>query len=219
MNTCYIICAGDADKIEIRKEKGDLIIAADNGLSHCRRNGIVPDLLVGDFDSLGYVPDGQNVLTLPVAKDDTDTSFAVKYAMEKGYRRFILFGAAGGKRPEHTYANMALLAFISKNGAQGFMDCGSYTITAITDSEIRFLDKLQEDVSVFSFDNRSEGVTEEGLLYSLTDAVMKNTMVTGISNSFTGQESRISVKKGTLLVYYAGKPSDAVVLNNTEAEK
>ena len=81
MKTCYIICAGDADKIEIRKEKDDLIIAADNGLTHCRRNGIVPDLLVGDFDSLGYVPDGQNVLTLPVAKDDTDTSFAVKYAM------------------------------------------------------------------------------------------------------------------------------------------
>lgn len=219
MNTCYIICAGDADKIEIQKESGDLIIAADNGLTHCLRNGIVPDLVLGDFDSLGYIPDGQNVLTLPVAKDDTDTSFAVKSAMEKGYRRFILFGAAGGKRPEHTYANMALLAFIAQNGAQGFMDCGGYTITAITDSELRFPENLQGDVSVFSFDDRSEGVTEEGLLYSLTDAVMVNSMVTGISNSFTGQESRISVKKGTLFVYFAGKPSDATVLKNAETEK
>ena len=212
MNTCYIICAGDADKIEIRREKGDLIIAADNGLSHCRRNGVVPDLLIGDFDSLGYIPEGQNVLTLPVAKDDTDTLFAVKYALGKGYRRFVFFGAAGGKRPEHTYANMALLAFLSKNGAQGFMDCGGYTITAITDAEIRFSENLRGDVSVFSFDDRSEGVTEEGLLYSLTDAVMVNTMVTGISNSFTGKKSRIGVKKGTLVVYYAGKPSDAAVV-------
>ena len=81
MKTCYIVAAGDADKINIERDDGDIIIACDAGLEHCRLNNVVPDMLIGDFDSLGYIPECENKIVLPVAKDDTDTSYAVKYAM------------------------------------------------------------------------------------------------------------------------------------------
>lgn len=211
MKTCYIIAAGDAEKIVFERSKNDLVIACDAGLKHCECNKIVPDMIIGDFDSLGYIPEKENTLVLPVAKDDTDTSFAVKYAMDKGYDRFVIFGGTGGKRPEHTYANIALLALISKNGGEGFLACDDYTITAITDSKINFKSGLRGDVSVFSFDTHSFGVTEKGLLYSLTDAMLENSIVIGISNSFTGQESCISVEKGTLIIYFSAKISDITI--------
>lgn len=206
MRTCYIICAGDADIISINKSDGDYIIAADAGFKHCERNNIEPDLITGDFDSLGFMPDKKNIVRLPVKKDDTDTFAAVKIGLKKGYSRFVLFGASGGARPEHTYANIAVLAYISKLGGTAFMDCGSYTVTAVTNGVISFPDYFKGDISVFSFDNESNGVCERGLEYSLEDAVMKNVTVTGISNSFTGKESSVSVKEGTLIIYYSGKP-------------
>lgn len=211
MNTCYIICAGDADKIDIKKNDGDIIIAADAGLRHCEKNGIQPDFILGDFDSLGFIPKNNNVMVLPVQKDDTDTFAAVKFGLEKGYDRFVFFAAHGGKRPEHTYANIAVLAYLSKHGKTAFMDCGNYTITAVTNGKISFPDYMTGDISVFSFDNESTGVCETGLLYSLNDAELKNCVVTGISNSFTGKESSISVKNGTLIIYYSGTPDDAVL--------
>lgn len=211
MSICYIIGAGDCNKICISKNENDLIIAADSGLEYCKRDNIAPDMIIGDFDSLGYVPENNNVLVLPVEKDDTDTSFAVKYAMEKGYKQFVIFGATGGRRADHTYANISLLGYISKYGGKGFLDCGDYTITAITDSKISFPAYMQGDISVFSFENISRGVTESGLLYNFCNADVENCIVTGVSNSFTGQESSVSVKDGTLIIYFSGKFSDVTI--------
>ncbi len=223
MKTCYIICAGDADSIQINKNKDDIIIAADAGLLHCIKNNISPDLIIGDFDSLGFnpktenktngfsLPDKDDIIALSVEKDDTDAFSAVKEGIKRGFKRFIFFGAHGGKRPEHAYANISLLAYLSKNKKTAFMDCGKYTITAITDSKITFPPYLKGNISVFSFDNESIGVYEKGLLYGLNDAKIENYTVTGISNSFIGEKSEISVKKGTLIIFYDGKPDDIVV--------
>ena len=211
MSVCYIVSAGDCSRIDIEKKETDLIIAADKGLEYCRHDGIVPDIIVGDFDSLGYCPGSDNVITLPVEKDDTDTSFAVKYAMDKGYKKFVIFGGTGGKRADHTFANIALLSFISKNGGVGFLVADDYTITAITDSTIKFSSALKGDISVFSFDTVSYGVTETGLYYNYNNAEVKNCIVTGVSNSFTGQESTVSVKDGTLIIYFSGNFSDCTI--------
>lgn len=211
MKTCYIIAAGDAEKIIIERNEEDLVIACDAGLKHCEKNNIVPDMIIGDFDSLGYIPENENTIVLPVAKDDTDTSFAVKFAMDRGYNRFVIYAGTGGRRPEHTYANIALLAYISKKGSQGYLACDNCTVTSVTDSKISFKSGLKGDISVFSFDNESAGVTEKGLLYAFSDAVLENSIVTGISNSFTGQESSVSVKRGTLIVYFSGNFSDATI--------
>lgn len=208
MKTCYIICAGDVFGIDIKKSEGDFIIAADGGLFHCRKYNISPDLVVGDFDSLGYTPDTENFIKLPVEKDDTDTSFAVKYAMKKGYKKFIIYGAVGGKRPEHTYANIALGAFISKEGGQALVKGDGYVITAVTGEKVVFNKSCKGDISVFAFDSSVTGVTEKGLKYTLNNAEMKNSQVTGISNSFTGEQAEISVKTGTLIIFYCGTEND-----------
>ena len=211
MSICYIVAAGDCKKISINKNIDDLVIAADAGVKYCKRDNINPDIIVGDFDSLGYTPKEDNVISLPVAKDDTDTSFAVKYAMDKGYKKFVIFGATGGERADHTFANIALLSFISKSGCEGYLDCDGYTVTSITNSEISFPDYMKGDISVFSFDNVSYGVTEKGLLYRLSDADIENCNIKGVSNSFIGQKSSVSVKDGTLLIYYSGNFSDATI--------
>lgn len=214
MSVCYIVAAGDCEKISIEKKEKDLVIAADAGVKYCERDNIVPDVIIGDFDSLGFTPDTGNVISLPVVKDDTDTSFAVKYAMDKGYKKFVIFGATGGKRADHTFANIALLSFISKNGCEGYLECDGYTVTSVTDAVISFPDYLKGDVSVFSFDSISHGVSEKGLLYSLSDADIRNSDITGVSNSFTGNRSSVSVIDGTLIVYYSGKFSDATIDKN-----
>lgn len=211
MSKCYIIGAGDCEKISIDKKEDDFVIAADGGLKYCERDNITPDIILGDFDSLGFVPEQENTYALPVEKDDTDTSFAVKYAMKKGYNKFVIFGATGGKRADHTYANIALLAYISKNGGIGFLDCGDYTITAITNSKISFPEYMKGDVSVFSFDTVSHGVTETGLYYNFDNADVENSIVTGVSNSFTGQKSSVSVREGTVIIYFSGKFSDVSI--------
>lgn len=211
MSICYIIGAGDCEKIKINKKEKDFIIAADGGLKYCERDNVKPDLILGDFDSLGYVPERENVYMLPVEKDDTDTSFAVKYAMKKGYNKFVIFGGTGGKRADHTYANIALLSYISKSGGIGFLDCGSYTITAITNSKISFPEYMKGDISVFSFDTVSHGVTETGLYYNFENTDVENSIVTGVSNSFTGQKSSVSVREGTLIIYFSGKFSDVTI--------
>ena len=211
MKTCYIVAAGDANDINIEKEENDIIIACDAGLEHCRNNRINPDYVIGDFDSLGFIPQNNNVIILPVEKDDTDTSYAVKYAMENGFTRFVIFCGTGGKRPEHTYANIALLGFISKNCGEAFLVDKSCVITAITDSVIHFDENMSGDISVFSFDTRSCGITEKGLKYSLDNVTLNNTDIIGVSNSFIGMKSSVSVEKGTLIIYFSGKISDITI--------
>lgn len=71
---------------------GDLLIAADGGLAHLSRRGLTPHLVVGDFDSLGWTPEGDNVLRHPAEKDDTDTMLAVRTGLERGHRDFLLLG-------------------------------------------------------------------------------------------------------------------------------
>ncbi len=211
MSVCYIIAAGECNGINIDKKNSDIVIAADAGLRHCENYGILPDIVVGDFDSLGAVPCCDNVIKLPVEKDDTDTSFAVKYAMKKGFYEFVIFGGTGGKRSDHTFANIALLSFISKNGGKGFLDCGDYTVTAITDAKVSFPEYMKGDISVFSFDTKAYGVTETGLYYNFDNNDVENSVVTGVSNSFTGQKSSVSVKDGTLIIYFSGKFSDCTI--------
>ena len=204
MSVCYIIAAGDCGKINIDKNADDIIIAADGGVDYCIRDNIVPDIIIGDFDSAKAVPENDNVIRLPVEKDDTDTFYAVKYAMGRGFCRFVIYGGTGGKRPDHTFANIALLAFIADNSCEGFMYYNDYTVTAIKNSRLSFSENAIGDISVFSYNEKAYGVIESGLKYSLCDAELTNTVPLGVSNSFTGSKSFIEVKDGILLIYFEG---------------
>ena len=91
MSRCVIFCAAGFERLAVPMEPEDFVIAADGGLRHTERLGIVPDVILGDFDSLGRVPAGSNVF--PVEKDDTDAMLAVRRGLSLGYRDFLLYGS------------------------------------------------------------------------------------------------------------------------------
>ena len=88
MAKCVIFCAGGFDGLIEPINESDFVIAADGGFVHVQRLGLMPQLILGDFDSLGYTPEGAQVF--PVEKDDTDAMLAVRVGLEKGYREFLL---------------------------------------------------------------------------------------------------------------------------------
>ena len=115
---CYIVGSRPPGEIALARGRAALVIAADGGLRHLEAQGLTADLIVGDFDSLGRVPEGDNILRHPVEKDDTDMLLAVRTGLDRGYRVFVLYGGLGG-RLDHTYANLQVLNFLASRGASG----------------------------------------------------------------------------------------------------
>ena len=196
----YIIGAGDFFGLRETPDDSDYVIAADAGYEYCRINNIIPDLVLGDFDSLGIAPKHPNVVQLPVEKDDTDTMFAIKTGLEKGYRHFYIYGGLGGKRSDHTVANLQSLIYLSNRNARGWLFGENCVWTAIKNGSISI--KGEGNVAVFFIDGVSRGVTLRGLKYELEDAEISSDFPLGVSNSMAAVEATIEVKNGTLLVMY-----------------
>lgn len=182
-------------------EEGDLLLAADSGLTHLERRGLVPHLIVGDFDSLGHVPEGDNIIRHPVEKDDTDTMLAIKTGLERGYRNFVLYGCLGG-RLDHAYANLQALVFLACQGAAGWLLGNGIAVTAIRNGQLDFAPGHEGVISVFCPGGEARGVTLSGLYYPLRDAVLTSAFPLGVSNRFTGKAASVSVEDGTLLVMW-----------------
>lgn len=197
---CYIIGAGDFFGLRETPDDSDYVIAADAGYEYCVENLIIPDLVLGDFDSLGSAPKHPNVVQLPVEKDDTDTMFAIKLGLERGYRRFYLYGGLGGKRPDHTIANLQSLSYMLGHGARGWLFGEGYVWTAIRNTSVRI--EGGGDVAVFCPNGRAEGVSIKGLKYELCDAEITSDFPLGVSNGFKDSHAEISVANGTLLIMY-----------------
>ena len=199
---CWIVGAGDFWPSAFTPRPGDFVIAADGGLAHLQRIGATADLALGDFDSLGHVPKGENVLTYPPEKDDTDMMLAVKEGLRRGYGRFALLGGLGG-RLGHTLANVQALMYLAKHGARGLLIGERETVTAVTDGEIRFSSAHAGYISIFCLDAPAKGVTLRGLKYPLEDAVLTSSVALGVSNEFTGAEAVVSVSSGTLVIVWS----------------
>ena len=198
--TCYIVGAGPLDPREIKINGDAYIIAADGGYSFLKELGIIPDMLLGDFDSLGEPPEHPNTIRVdPVDKDDTDMMLAVKTGLGMGFGHFVIYGGLGG-RLDHTLANIQTLAYISKHKARGYLIGGGMTVTALTDGEIRFDENCRGYISVFCHGGEAEGVYERGLKYSLENARLTPDMPLGVSNEFTGKPSSVSVARGTVII-------------------
>ncbi len=207
---CYIFGAGEYEGIIFPNiNDDDLVIAADGGLSLLQQQGITPDIILGDFDSYPAVPpqtQNTEVLVYPVEKDDTDMMLAAKYGLKKGCQCFYLYGGIGG-RLDHTLANIQLLAWLSHQGAKGFLYGNRTILTAITNDtleipEINDKPNQQIRLSVFCYGETAEGVTIKGCKYNVEDATWNNQYPIGVSNMLTGQPARITVKRGTILIYW-----------------
>ena len=197
---CYIFGAGDVTPLQSRPAAGDYVIAADGGWNTCRAAQITPDLLLGDFDSLGEAPDFANVERVPVEKDDTDMMLAVKRGLALGQREFHLYGGMGGRRTDHTIANLQALLYLAAHGARGWLyGCGE-VYTAIRNDRIVLPARERGILSVFCMGEPARGVTIRGAQYELEDAELTADFPLGVSNHFTGNKIKISVKGGSLLI-------------------
>ena len=205
MGICYVIGAGECEKIDINRTKEDYVICADAGYSAALKNGIEPDLTVGDFDSFGSIPQGKNVIVHPPEKDDTDSMLAVKIGLEKGYKTFILYGMLGG-RLDHTFANRQLLSFLCEHGAKGLLVGSHYHVTAVKNDSISFKKENEGMISVFSLSNQSLGIDIKGLKYQVTNFSLSSSNPMAVSNEFMKTDSLVSVENGTLAVMWEGKP-------------
>ena len=114
----------------------------------------------------------------------------------------MILGALGGERNDHSVANIQLLHYIATKGARGTIYHGDEVFTAFSDGTLKLGADLKGYVSVFSLTDESRGVTIENLKYPLDNATLYSYMPIGVSNEFLGEESRIEVKDGTLLVVY-----------------
>lgn len=208
--TCYVVGAGENFGLNFSPLPHDMVIAADAGLLYLEQAEIFADLVIGDFDSLKHIPQHPNVRKLEAEKDDTDMLAAVREGLKLGYERFHIYCGMGG-RIDHTLANLQLLAFLSQSGKRGLLFDKTNVITAITDQTLAFREIASGVISIFSCTDKSTGVTLQGLKYPLNNAVLTNTFPLGVSNEFTGRESAVTVKDGTLLVVMPQEAKEKIV--------
>lgn len=200
MASCVILCAGGFDGLAAPVEKDDYIIAADGGYLHTKALGLTPHCILGDFDSLGFTPEGAQVF--PVEKDDTDAMLAVRKGLSLGYKRFVIYGALEGPRLDHTLAACQTLLFLVKEGAQGVLVGKNQTVTTVSNGSLCFPADTRGTLSLFAMGAPVTGVTLEGLYYTLQNGSLSADFPLGVSNHFVGESATVTAEQGTLLVFY-----------------
>lgn len=196
---CAIITGGEYCPLRNIKE-ASFVIACDKGYSYALSSGITPDAVLGDFDSHS-VPDSDNIdiVVLPKEKDDTDTMFAVRYALERAPDEIYFYCAEGG-RPDHFIGNIQAAAFAAKNGitARIFGNGSDYRIFS---KGIQFFPKDNfSQLSALSLSDECRGVCINGAAYPLDRALLGNCFPVGISNEWTESVISVSVESGIMMV-------------------
>ena len=177
----------------------DFIIACDSGLYHTDALGVAPDLIIGDFDSHPAPHTAVETIRLPCEKDDTDTVYAVREAVRRGFSDFLLLGVVGG-RLDHTLGNVSILLFLDSHGLRGKIvdDTSEYEIVSSTPVMIP---DTYAFFSLLNISGKADGVTVTGAKYPLTDAGIDCEYQYGISNEVVPKDTAtVSVRDGRLLL-------------------
>ena len=184
-------------------QPGDFVVACDAGYRNAERLGLRPDLIVGDFDSAPQPKTEHETIVLPHVKDDTDTEYAAKLVSEKGFDEVLLLGALGGRRVEHTLANLCTGLGLEQRGIRAALQDERSRITFVLPGESRCYPKEEFFYfSAFPMEGRAEGVCEKGSFYELEDAVLTAGYPLGVSNEYAEGSSciTISTRQGALVV-------------------
>lgn len=203
MGKCIVFCAAEFDRLACPIEPEDYVIAADGGLQHTQALGIEPQEILGDFDSLGYIP--QDARVFPVEKDDTDAMLAARRGLALGFREFLYYGSLDGKRLDHTVANYQTLQYLADHGARGYLVGQDFLVTVVKEGTIFFPEGTEGLLSVFCLGADARGVSLRGLYYPLEGGTLTAGFPLGVSNHFTGAPAEISVEEGSLLVMWERK--------------
>lgn len=189
---------GDPSFYKNELKEDDFVITADAGADFAQRLGVKINVAIGDFDTLDVkkiVAD--EIIKLNPEKDYTDSFEAVFLAKERGFSEVLMFGASGS-RLDHSLANIFLLKK-AKDMAINLTLCDENNIVYITENELLVKKKEGYHLSVIQL-TEAIGITLKGLYYPLNEKDAALGDMIGISNEFTEEEAKISVKKGTLLV-------------------
>ena len=183
MKRCLIIAGGDYAPIG-PVEEGDFVLACDRGYAHALREGITPDLILGDFDSYtGALPAEIPVLRYPPEKDDTDTMLAVYWAAEQGYEAVRLCCAFGG-RLDHLLSNIQTLHYALEAGMEAEASDENTLLRVLRPGVYRLPYRAGWSLSLLALTERVEGLTIRGAKYEVEGITLCNPTTLGQSNAF-----------------------------------
>ena len=204
MRRCFVFAAADFYGLRESPRSGDFLVAADAGYLLCRKIGLSPDLLIGDFDSMPLPdapPNLPHVERVPVRKDDTDAMLALKAGLSRDCAEFYLYGAAGGPRMDHTLANLQGLLYLRRHKARGYLYDKNFVWTVIENESLDIPRTVPDGLlSVFAVGGPASGVTIQGTLYPLDNASLSPDFPLGVSNHIAAESASVSVRNGAALV-------------------
>lgn len=198
-----VIFANGRLSLPVRIDDQDLLIAADGGSLHCIELGLVPEVVVGDLDSLSdedlskLKNHGAKIIRYPTHKDFTDLELALQHALELGAHEILIYGALGN-RWDQTVANLLLAG--AYPAAQIRLVDGSQEISYIHSGESRILEGYPGDtVSLIPVGGAAVGITTDGLEYPLRNETLGFGETRGVSNVLLGERAEIMLDKGMLV--------------------
>ena len=202
MGRCVIVGGADINNYAFIREKlcaDDYVIFCDSGLKHLESLQVQPSLIVGDFDSHVNPHLDVETIVLPCEKDDTDTVFAVKDAIKRGFDDFMLIGVVGAKL-DHTLGNVSILLYLDSLGKKGCIIDDYSEMEIVSDKSV----SITDDYSFFSLltiTGCAKGITITGAKYPLKDGEITCEYQYGISNEvLPGATATVSVNNGKLLL-------------------
>ena len=202
MSRCVIIGGADIHNypyIQTLLREDDVFIYCDSGLKHRQALQRAPHLIVGDFDSHPQPQTQVETIVLPCEKDDTDTVFAVKEALRRGFRDFLLLGVVGG-RLDHSLGNVSILLYLDAQGAKGQIVDDFSQMELVGPAPVSIPDSFAF-FSLLNISGIAEGITIRNAKYPLENAVITPQYQFGISNEvLPGQTATVSVTNGRLLL-------------------
>lgn len=207
MKKCIIITSyieGDLLQL-IGNFDADLILCADGGYDHAKAAGIIPDFLIGDFDSIQSFSDPEiEKIVYPSEKDDTDTGLCLSTALEHGCKDILILGGLGG-RLDHTISNIELITGKIHLADSIMIKDRHNSCVVIKDGSITLKKQENQFISVFSMTEKSYGVSEFGVKYPLDKVTLPFGSTLGTSNEYVNDTAEISVENGILLIVLSDK--------------
>ena len=202
MKRCVIVGGAginNYDYIRSRLYADDYIVFCDSGLRHLEPLQVKPSLIVGDFDSHDNPHLDVETIVLPCEKDDTDTVFAVKEAIKRGFDYFLLIGVVGA-RLDHTLGNVSILLYLDLIGKKGFI-IDDYSEMEIVSKEPAYIEDSYAFFSLLNVSGTAKGITIENAKYLLNNAEITCEYQYGVSNEvLPGKTAKVSIFEGKLLL-------------------
>jgi thiamine pyrophosphokinase len=202
MKRCVIVGGADIQNYAFIREKlcaDDYVVFCDSGLKHLEHLQVLPSLIVGDFDSHENPHLDVETIVLPCEKDDTDTVYAVKEAINRGFDDFLLIGVVGA-RLDHTLGNVSILLYLDSLGKKGSIIDDYSEMEIVSDEPVSICDQYSF-FSLLNITGCAKGITITGAKYPLDGGEITCEYQYGISNEvLPGKTAQVAVASGKLLL-------------------